>query len=74
MSWIIVGVNLFYAIAGMALALLALHVAYRLIDRLTPFRTGAELQAGNQAVGLVVAGSFVAVGLAVGLVVGLSLN
>ena len=74
MSWIIVGINLGYAVVGVALAILALRVAYRLIDRLTPFETGEELRAGNISVGMVVAGIFVAVGLAVGLVVGLSLN
>lgn len=74
MSIVIVALNIGYAVFGALLALLFMVVAWKVLDRLTPFNTGHELGADNGAVGSVVAGMFVAIGLAVGLVVGLGLN
>ena len=70
----IVLLNLLYAAAGTVIAVLSMFVGFKLIDRLTPFKTGEQLKAGNTAVGIVVAGMFVGIGIAVGLVIGLALN
>ncbi len=65
--------NLAYATCGVALALGAMMIGYKLFDRITPFKTAAELDDGNVAIGIVVGSIFIGVGFAVGLVVGLSL-
>lgn len=74
MNAVIIALNIGYAVFGAILAVVCMVVAYRALDRLTPFSTGVELRQGNRAVGNVVAGMFVSIGLAVGLVVGLGLN
>ena len=51
-----------------------MYFGYKCFDRFTKFDTSDELAKDNKAVGLVVMGIFVGVGLAIGLVVGLGLN
>lgn len=74
MNAVIVALNLGYAVGGALLSIAFMLAAYKVLDRLTPFSTGEELRCRNQAVGMVVAGMFVAIGVSVGLVVGLGLN
>lgn len=74
MNAVIVALNLGYAVFGAILSIAFMLIAYKVLDRLTPFSTGAELRQGNRAVGAVVAGMFIAIGVSVGLVVGLGLN
>jgi len=70
----IVLLNLLYALVGGAVAIAFMFVGFKLIDRLTALDTSEQLQAGNSAVGMMVAGMFIGVGVAVGLVIGLGLN
>ncbi len=70
----IFGLNLFYAVMGAVFTLVFMVLGYGLFDRVTPFKTGVELQKGNVAVGLVVGSVFVALGIAIGLVMGMALN
>ena len=59
----ILGLNLFYAVMGAVFTLVFMVLGYGLFDRVTPFKTGVELQKGN-----------VALGIAIGLVMGMALN
>lgn len=74
MNAVIVALNLGYAVFGAILSIAFMLIAYKVLDSLTPYSTGAELRQGNRAVGAVVAGMFIAIGVSVGLVVGLGLN
>lgn len=74
MNAVIIALNVGYALFGALLAVVAMIAAYQALDRMTPYSTGVELRQGNRAVGSVVAGMFVSIGVAVGLVVGLGLN
>jgi uncharacterized membrane protein YjfL (UPF0719 family) len=49
-------------------------IGYRLFDKMTPFSIPDELAKDNRSVGTMVMGMFVGIGIAMGLVVGLSLN
>ena len=66
--------NFLYSIIGGFITLLFMYMGYKLFDRLSHFDTSEELQKGNRAVGMVVLGIFVGVGIAIGLVVGMGLN
>lgn len=66
--------NFVYSILGGALTLLFMYIGYKLFDKLTHFDTSEELAKDNRAVGLVVLGIFISVGIAIGLVIGLGLN
>jgi uncharacterized membrane protein YjfL (UPF0719 family) len=66
--------NMGYAIVGGLLTIALMFLGFRIIDRLTKLDTSAELSRGNQAVGAMVQGMFIGVGVAVGLVIGLGLN
>ena len=66
----IVLLNLLYSVVGGGAAITFMFVGYRVIDHVTPFNTAEQLQAGNVAVGIMVGG----IGIAVGLVVGMGLN
>jgi uncharacterized membrane protein YjfL (UPF0719 family) len=70
----IVVTNFMYAIAGGLLTIGFMVLAYWLSDKLTSFDTSAELAKGNRAVGSMVQGMFIGIGVAVGLVIGLGLN
>jgi uncharacterized membrane protein YjfL (UPF0719 family) len=70
----IVVTNFIYAIAGGLLTIGFMVLAYWLSDKLTSFDTSAELAKGNRAVGSMVQGMFIGIGVAVGLVIGLGLN
>ena len=70
----IILLNLLYSVVGGVLAIGFMFAGYKAIDRLTTFKTSDQLEAGNSAVGMMVAGMFVGIGVAVGLVIGLGLN
>lgn len=67
-------INFIYAILGGALTLVFMSVGYKLFDLMTPFSISDALAGDNRAVGFMVMGIFIGVGVAMGLVVGLSLN
>lgn len=67
-------VNFIYAVLGGLLTLVFMWVGYKLFDMMTGFSIPDELANGNRAVGSMVMGMFIGIGIAMGLVVGLSLN
>jgi len=66
--------NLLYAFAGGVLTLVFMWVGWIMLGRLTTIQIAQELKNGNTAVGMMVMGVFIGVGVAMGLVVGLALN
>ena len=67
-------VNFVYALAGGLLTLVFMWVGYMVLVKLTRIDVAEELAKGNRAVGAMVMGLFIGIGIAMGLVVGLSLN
>ncbi|MCO7226414.1 DUF350 domain-containing protein [Pleionea sp. CnH1-48] len=74
MDWNIAFMNFIYTLMGSSVALIVMALGYKLFDAMTPFDTHEELTKGNRAVGSVVASIFIGLGIAVGLVVGMSFN
>ncbi len=70
----VVLLNLLYAVIGGTGAILFMYLGFKVLDHVTRFDTNDQLSNGNMAVGVVVAGMFVGIGVAVGLVIGLGLN
>ena len=70
----IIVTNFIYAIVGGFITVGFMVLAYWLSDKLTSFDTSEELAKGNRAVGSMVQGMFIGIGVAVGLVIGLGLN
>jgi uncharacterized membrane protein YjfL (UPF0719 family) len=70
----IVLMNFIYAIVGGFVTIGFMILGYWLTDKLTKFDTCEELARGNTAVGQMVMGMFIGIGVAVGLVIGLGLN
>jgi len=66
--------NFLYAIAGVMVGVISSVLTYKLINRITRFDIPVELEKGNLAVGVVVGGIFIMIGLIVGLIIGMSLN
>ena len=66
--------NFIYAIFGIIIGILASVGTYKLFSHTTHFDIPAELEKGNLAVGMVVGGIFIMIGLIVGLIIGMSLN
>lgn len=66
--------NFIYAAVGGLMMLIGGWLAYRLFLNVVGFNVRDELKAGNVAVGLAVMGIFLATGIGMGLVIGLSLN
>jgi uncharacterized membrane protein YjfL (UPF0719 family) len=66
--------NFLYAIAGVMVGVASSVLTYKLINRITRFDIPVELEKGNLAVGVVVGGIFIMIGLIVGLIIGMSLN
>ncbi len=67
-------VNLIYALLGGAITIVFMWIGYFIFNLFTPFNVAQELANGNQAVGSMVMGMFIGIGVAMGLVIGLSLN
>lgn len=74
MHWETVTLNVLYTVVGGCLTLAFMAVGYKVMDRITPFSTCEELKKGNRAVGNVVQGMLIGIGVAIGLVIGLGLN
>ena len=70
----IILLNLIYAVLGGVITIFSMYVGYKVIDRITRFDTSDELSKGNRAVGSMVQGMFIGIGVAVGLVIGMGLN
>ena len=66
--------NLIYAIVGVIIGITFAIFSYKLFDRVTNFSFARELEKGNLAVGIVVGGLFVMIGLMIGLIIGMGLN
>lgn len=67
-------INFAYSIIGGFLTLFFMFIGFKLLDKFTDFDTSKQLEKGNLAVGLVVLGMLVGVGIAIGLVIGMGLN
>ncbi|MFC1564974.1 DUF350 domain-containing protein [candidate division KSB1 bacterium] len=74
MDFSIIVLNFVYAALGGVMTLIFMYAGYKLFDKATHFDTAKELAKGNNAVGLVVLGIFLGVGVAIGLVIGMGLN
>lgn len=66
--------NFIYAIIGVLTGMFSSIGIYKLFNMITHFDIPAELEKGNLAVGIVVGGIFIMIGLIVGLIIGMSLN
>ena len=66
--------NFLYAIFGVLIGVISSVLTYKLINKTTHFDIPKELEKGNLAVGVVVSGIFIMIGLIVGLIIGMSLN
>jgi uncharacterized membrane protein YjfL (UPF0719 family) len=66
--------NFLYAIVGVSVGVFSSILTYKLINNTTSFDIPKELEKGNLAVGVVVGGIFIMIGLIVGLIIGMSLN
>ena len=66
--------NFLYAIFGVIVGVFSSILTYKLINQTTSFDIPKELEKGNLAVGVVVGGIFIMIGLIVGLIIGMSLN
>ena len=66
--------NFIYAILGVFVGVISSVLTYKLINRTMHFDIPSELEKGNLAVGVVVGGIFIMIGLTVGLIIGMSLN
>jgi len=66
--------NFIYAVLGVIIGIIASISTYKLVNRATRFDIPNELEKGNLAVGVVVSGIFIMIGLIVGLIIGMSLN
>jgi len=66
--------NFVYAIFGVLVGIFSSIGTYKLVNRSTHFDIPKELEKGNLAVGVVVGGIFIMIGLIVGLIIGMSLN
>jgi uncharacterized membrane protein YjfL (UPF0719 family) len=66
--------NFVYATLGGLLMLVGGWIASRFFMHVMGFDVRAELKAGNVAVGLALMGIYLATGIGMGLVIGLSLN
>ena len=66
--------NFVYATIGGLLTLGFMWLGCKLFSRTVNFNIGDELAKGNIAVGMMVMGIFIGIGIATGLVVGLGMN
>ena len=66
--------NFVYAFLGGVMTLFFMWSGCKLFGHTVNFDIQAELARGNQAVGLMIMGIFIGVGVALGLVIGMGLN
>ena len=67
-------INVLYAMLGGFLTLFFMWLGCRLFNHMVCFNISEELSKGNIAVGLMMMGIFIGIGVANGLVIGLGLN
>lgn len=73
-DWFIVLVNFIYALGGSTLAIFFMVISYIILDRLIPYNAGEQLNNNNIAIGIVIAGMYVGIGLVIGNVIAKALN
>ena len=61
--------NFLYAIIGVIIGVILAMVTYRIFSKVTHFDIASELEKGNLAVGIVVCGIFIMIGLIVGVII-----
>lgn len=66
--------NFIYALVGGVITLGFMWLGCRMFNHIVDFNIGDELAKGNTAVGMMVMGIFIGIGIALGLVIGLGLN
>lgn len=66
--------NFLYVILGGFLTLLFMKLGCSMFNKIVTFNISDELGKGNIAVGLMVMGLFIGIGIALGLVIGLGLS
>jgi uncharacterized membrane protein YjfL (UPF0719 family) len=66
--------NFIYVVLGGILTLLFMKFSCTMFNRMVNFNISDELGKGNIAVGLMVMGLFIGIGIALGLVIGLGLS
>lgn len=66
--------NFVYVILGGLLTLVFMKISCILFNRMVDFNISEELAKGNVAVGLMVMGLFIGIGIALGMVIGLGLS
>jgi uncharacterized membrane protein YjfL (UPF0719 family) len=66
--------NFVYVILGGLLTLVFMKVSCSVFNRMVSFNISEELAKGNIAVGLMVMGLFIGIGIALGMVIGLGLG
>ena len=66
--------NFIYVILGGLLTLLFMKLGCSMFNKIVTFNISEELGKGNVAVGLMVMGLFIGIGIALGLVIGLGLS
>jgi uncharacterized membrane protein YjfL (UPF0719 family) len=66
--------NFVYAFLGGMLTLLFMWLGCKIFGHIVDFDVQAELARGNQAVGMMIMGIFIGIGIAMGLVIGMGLN
>jgi uncharacterized membrane protein YjfL (UPF0719 family) len=66
--------NFIYAALGGAMSILFMWIGTKLFNHMMNFNISDELARGNTAVGMMIMGLFIGIGVAMGLVVGLGLN
>ncbi len=66
--------NFLYVILGGLLTLVFMKLSCSVFNRMVSFNINDELAKGNVAVGLMVMGLFIGIGIALGMVIGLGLS
>lgn len=66
--------NFIYATMGTALTIFSMWIGCKIFNRMFCFEISEELHNGNVAIGTMLAGMFIGIGVATGLVIGLGLN
>lgn len=66
--------NLLYTCVGGGLTLSFMWLGCKIFSHIVSFSIPEQLKEGNQAVGLMIMGMFIGIGIAMGLVIGMGLN
>jgi uncharacterized membrane protein YjfL (UPF0719 family) len=66
--------NFAYAFVGGVMTLFFMWLGCKVFSHIVSFNIAEELAKGNQAVGLMIMGIFIGIGVALGLVIGMGLN